>query len=70
MTLFDLTQPLADANLVAELAKESGLAEPQVRKLLGLLADVPIRQAVRICATARRDRIRQINRETRKAQGR
>ncbi len=65
MTLHDFTQPLADSITIASLASESELTAAQVRKLLALLADVPIRQAVRMCATARNDRVRQINRETR-----
>ncbi len=65
MTVHSLTQVLADSSTLLELAAEADLSSAQVRKLLALLADVPIRQAVRMCTTARQDRVRQINRKSR-----
>lgn len=67
MTLHSLEQPLADSQTLLDLAKESGITVAQARAFVALLADVPIRQAVRICTTAQRDRVRQINSQTRKS---
>ena len=66
MTLHDLTQALADSTTVVALANNAGVSVSAVRQILAELADMEAQQMVRICATARQDRIRQVNRETRR----
>lgn len=61
-----LEHALADSMTLADLAQKAGITRAQARELLAALADLPIRQAIRIATTAKSDRVRKINRATRK----
>jgi len=69
MTAVSLVQVLEDTAKLAELAKGAGISIAQARRLAAALADIPVEQALRICATAHVDHVRQTNRMTRKTQG-
>ena len=65
MTIRDLTQALADSTAIVALANKTGISVAAVRRLMAELAEMNAQQLVRICATARTDRLRQTNRATR-----
>lgn len=65
--LHSLEQPLDDSRVLLSLANEAGITMTQARTFMALLSNIPLRQAVRISATAWRDRVRMVNRETRKS---
>lgn len=66
MTLHDLSEALADSAELVDLAKRAGITVAQARFFAAALAELPIKQAIRLCTTARADRIRQINKTTRR----
>lgn len=66
MTVHSLTQALEDTAVLHEIARKAGTTVAQARTVLALLADINAQQMVRMCATARADRVRAVNRETRK----
>ncbi len=66
MTVHDITDALVDSATLVAIAKRSGITLKQARDVAGMLADLPLRQAIRLCTTAQHDRIRQSQREARK----
>ena len=66
MTVHDIVQPMLDSATLVAIAERAGITPAQAKAVLGMLADLPIRTAVRLCTTAQLDRIRQAQREARK----
>lgn len=66
MTVTSIEEALADSRKLVELARGSRIDVERARAFLALLADVPIRQAIRMATTAKRDVERQRNRMSRK----
>jgi len=66
VTLHDLEQPLADSLKLRALADHAGITEKQARAVFATLADMDIRDVIRIGETCRCDRVRQANREARR----
>ncbi len=66
MTVHDITQALVDSATLAAIAKRAGITPSQAKAVCGMLADLKIRDAIRICVTAQNDRFRQSQREARK----
>ncbi len=65
MTLHSLAEALRDTVALDDVAKQAGITLVQARAMLAALADLPVTQVVRMSEIAHRDRVRQINRETR-----
>ncbi len=66
MTVHCLLDALQDTATLVALSKETGLTHMQVRAVFAAIHDLPVVQVLRIGATAKADKIRQFNRETRK----
>jgi hypothetical protein len=62
-----LEQALADSAVLADAAELAGITSEQAKRVVAALANVPIKQAIRICVAAEADRVRQINRQTRRS---
>ena len=65
MTARSFERALHDSIALATLAEQSGVTREQARAVLAALADVPIREAVRMAKTAHADRERQKQRMAR-----
>lgn len=61
-----LLDALADSQALVALANNAGLTVQQTKAVLAWLADMPAQQLVRMTATAKADRVRAANRETRR----
>ena len=59
----DITQRLADSLTLADMADRAGITLEQARALAGMLADLRIRDAIRICVSAQLTRIMRSTRE-------
>ena len=53
----DITDRLVDSLALADIADRAGITLAQAKAVAGMLADLPIRQAVRLCTTEQINRI-------------
>ena len=53
----DITDRLVDSLALADIAERAGITLAQAKAVAGMLADLPIRQAVRLCTTEQINRI-------------
>ena len=65
MTLVDFTQPLEDSLTLCTLAKRADVTRAQAKAMLAALADMDIRDVLRISELCRRERVRQIRQTNR-----
>ena len=63
--VYDITQRLTDSLALGDAADRAGITMQQARAFCASLADLPIRQAIRICVTAQLHRIMQSQRAAR-----
>ena len=66
MTLHSLEEILADSMTLTGMARDAGIPLDAAKRLCAALSEIPASQAIRICATARQEQIREANRKTRK----
>ncbi len=67
MTARSFEEALADSAVLNDIAKRSGATPEQVRAVLAALGNMEAEDVVRMCGTAAKDRLRAINRQTRRA---
>jgi len=65
LTLHDITDALIDSAALNAIAKRAGITLAQARAVAGMIADLDIKQQIRMCTTCQHDRIRQAQREAR-----
>ena len=53
----DITQRLTDSLTLADMADRAGITHQQARAFAGMMADLRIRDAIRICVTCQLNRI-------------
>jgi phosphoserine phosphatase len=62
----DITDHLIDSLALADIAKRAGITMEQAKAVAGMIADLPMRQAVRMCTMAQIHRIMKSQREAAK----
>lgn len=55
--VYDITDRLVDSLALADIAERAGITLAQAKAVAGMLADMPIRQAIRIAVTCQLHRI-------------
>ena len=66
MSVHDITDRLIDSAALADIAKRAGITLEQAKAVAGMLADLSVRQAIRVMVTCQLNRIGASQREAAK----
>jgi len=67
VTVHDFATVLEDSSVLVEVAADAGITPAQARRFCALMGERPAEQVIRILGSARDDRVRRINHDTRKS---
>jgi hypothetical protein len=66
VTLIDITQPLEDTRALLDMSVRTGLTPEEVKRVLAHLDGMRIDQVIRLCRASESERVRRVNRTTRR----